>query len=89
MARWIANIKRALGTQDEQPHIANQHALPAKTPYPDVPRTHPAFHAVSRLKQLGVIKGFSDGHFRGHQPMTRYEFATVLNNLRLARILPG
>ncbi|MFZ5650416.1 MAG: glucosaminidase domain-containing protein [Bacillota bacterium] len=50
-------------------------------PFPDVPSVHWAARAVAALKNAGVIRGGSDGLFRGDSPATRYEVAVMLYNL--------
>lgn len=50
-------------------------------PFPDVPSVHWAAGAVTALKNAGVIRGGSDGLFRGDSPATRYEVAVMVYNL--------
>jgi S-layer homology domain/Pentapeptide repeats (8 copies) len=46
----------------------------------DVQPTDWAFQALQSLvERYGVIAGYPDGTFRGDRPLTRYEFAAVLN----------
>ncbi len=43
--------------------------------FPDVPVDNWAYDAIKKLTAVGIIQGYSDGTFRGDQPLTRYEFA--------------
>jgi hypothetical protein len=47
----------------------------------DVPKDHWAFSAVDNLFRAGILKGYPDGNFRGSRPATRFEMASMLNNL--------
>lgn len=41
-----------------------------------------AYEAVrSLVERYGVLSGYPDGTFRGNRPISRYEFAAVLNNV--------
>jgi hypothetical protein len=44
----------------------------------DVPMNSWAYDAVSQLSSQGVISGYPDGTFKGNQPMTRYEMASIV-----------
>ncbi|HSI73896.1 MAG TPA: S-layer homology domain-containing protein [Fimbriimonas sp.] len=46
---------------------------------PDVPANHWAAKAVTDLYQLGILRGYPDGLFRGARPATRYEMAQAIN----------
>ncbi|PIE55038.1 MAG: S-layer protein [Dethiosulfovibrio peptidovorans] len=50
----------------------------AANPFMDVPMNCWAYDAVGQLAARGVISGFPDGTFKGNQPMTRYEMASVV-----------
>ncbi|MCL4517109.1 MAG: S-layer homology domain-containing protein [Firmicutes bacterium] len=43
--------------------------------FPDVPVDNWAYDAIKKLAAVGIVQGYSDGTFRGDQPLTRYEFA--------------
>lgn len=45
----------------------------------DVPIDHWASEGIQTLVEKGIIIGYPDGTFRGHQPLTRYEMATALD----------
>jgi len=45
----------------------------------DVAVDHWAYEGVRILAEKGIIIGYPDGTFRGHQPLTRYEMATALD----------
>jgi len=47
----------------------------------DVPEGHWAADAVQRLVDMGLIEGYPDGTFGGNRPMTRYEYAMVVDRL--------
>ena len=50
----------------------------AANPFSDVPADHWAYDAVSQLAADGVIEGYGDTTFRGHQSITRYEMAQMV-----------
>ncbi|EHM09813.1 putative S-layer protein [Thermanaerovibrio velox DSM 12556] len=50
----------------------------AANPFMDVPMNHWAYDAVSQLASKGVISGYPDGSFKGGQPATRYEMASIV-----------
>jgi len=50
----------------------------ASNPFMDVPMNHWSYDAVSQLAANGVVVGYPDGLYRGNQPTTRYEMATVI-----------
>jgi hypothetical protein len=47
----------------------------------DVPEGHWAADAVQLLVDEGLIVGYPDGTFRGEKPMTRYEYAMVVQRM--------
>ncbi|WP_088890461.1 S-layer homology domain-containing protein [Leptolyngbya ohadii] len=51
-----------------------------ETPFSDVPSTYWAAPFIAALSQRGDISGFNDGTFRPDQPVTRAEFATLIQN---------
>ncbi|GHV27531.1 S-layer protein [Synergistales bacterium] len=53
-------------------------AFAATNPFMDVPANHWAYDAVSQLASRGVISGYPDGSYKGAQPATRYEMASVV-----------
>lgn len=50
----------------------------ANSSFSDVPSTHWAYAAVTKLAQAGLIEGYSDNTFRGGNNLNRYEFAVVV-----------
>ncbi len=46
--------------------------------FPDMPRTHKNYTAVSDLVELGVIAGYDDGFFRPEREITRTEFCALM-----------
>ncbi|MDR3331706.1 MAG: S-layer homology domain-containing protein [Synergistaceae bacterium] len=53
-------------------------AFAATNPFMDVPASHWAFDAVAQLAARGVISGYPEGSFKGSQPSTRYELASIV-----------
>lgn len=47
-------------------------------PFADLPPGHWARDAVVQLSAEGVLSGYPDGSFKGNQPVTRYEMASIL-----------
>lgn len=47
-------------------------------PFPDVPSDHWAYNAVIEISGEGIIKGYSDGDFKGDRNLTRYEAALMM-----------
>jgi len=45
----------------------------------DVPQTHWAAESVKKMTELGIMKGYPDGTFKGDAPVTRYELAVTLD----------
>lgn len=50
----------------------------AANPFMDVPAGHWAYDAVAQLAARGVVSGYPDGAFKGPQPATRYEVASMV-----------
>jgi len=53
-------------------------AVAATNPFMDVPLHHWAYDAVAQLSAQGIVSGFPDGTYRGGQPVTRYEMASLI-----------
>jgi hypothetical protein len=53
-------------------------AFAVTNPFMDVPLGHWAYDAVAQLAARGIISGFPDGMYRGGQPTTRFEMASVI-----------
>ena len=53
-------------------------AIAAMNPFMDVPASHWAYDAVAQLASRGVISGYPDGTYKGPQPATRYEIASII-----------
>lgn len=53
-------------------------ALAASSPFADLPAGHWAYDAVAQLAADGIVSGYPDGMFKGAQPATRYEVASVV-----------
>lgn len=60
------------------PAPAESPAPPAATGFSDVPSTYWAAPFVAALSQRGIIEGFENGTFQPDKPVTRAEFATML-----------
>ena len=55
---------------------------PSVSKLKDVAPSDWAYTALLRLiERYGIITGYPDGTFRGNRPLTRYEFATALNEV--------
>ncbi|MBO5141569.1 MAG: S-layer homology domain-containing protein [Clostridia bacterium] len=48
--------------------------------YSDVPNTHWAYEAVTKMSDRGIINGYPDGTFKPEKLVTRAEFAKLLVN---------
>jgi hypothetical protein len=53
-------------------------AFAATNPFMDVPASHWAYDAVAQLASRGIISGYPTGDYKGAQPTTRYEMASVI-----------
>ncbi|HEX5323536.1 MAG TPA: porin, partial [Capsulimonadaceae bacterium] len=49
--------------------------------FPDTPKNHWAYQAVTDLANKGYVKGYPNGKFFGGRVLTRYEFATVIDRM--------
>ncbi|MGB7484687.1 MAG: S-layer homology domain-containing protein, partial [Phormidesmis sp.] len=52
---------------------------PIDIEFSDIPADYWANPYLLGLSELGIISGFPDGTFRPSQPVTRAEFAAILN----------
>lgn len=52
--------------------------LHAQVRFPDVPSDHWAYEAITKLVEMGVVKGFPDGKFYPNNTVTRAQFATMV-----------
>ncbi|MCL2768436.1 MAG: S-layer homology domain-containing protein, partial [Synergistaceae bacterium] len=50
----------------------------ATNPFMDVPMNSWAYDAVAQLASKGILSGYPDGLYKGRQPMTRYEAASMV-----------
>ncbi|MDO5562242.1 MAG: S-layer homology domain-containing protein [Synergistaceae bacterium] len=50
----------------------------AANPFADIPAGHWTYDAVAQLAAHGIVSGYPDGAFKGKQPATRYEVASVV-----------
>ncbi len=46
--------------------------------FPDMPRSHKNYAAVTELVDMGVIAGYDDGYFRPEREITRTEFCALM-----------
>ena len=53
-------------------------AFAATNPFMDVPQGHWSYDAVGLLASRGIVSGYPDGAFKGAQPATRYEMASIV-----------
>ncbi|MBD2460788.1 S-layer homology domain-containing protein [Oscillatoria sp. FACHB-1407] len=49
--------------------------------FPDVPRDYWAYPFITELSRRGILTGTEDGTFRPEQPITRAEYAALLQNM--------
>lgn len=54
------------------------YTAPAKSPFKDVPTTHPFYKEISWLASQGITTGWSDGTFRPNENITREAMAAFL-----------
>lgn len=80
--KWLTVIPLALMTVTAvgaPPALTGTvYASPADS-FSDVPTNHWAYDAVNKLAAAGLIDGYGDKSFRGDRPMSRYEFALIVN----------
>lgn len=50
----------------------------AANPFIDVPAGHWSYEAIETLASRGVALGYQDGSYKGAQPATRYEIASIV-----------
>lgn len=60
------------------PSAAESPTPPANTGFSDVPSAYWAAPFVAALSQRGIIEGFENGTFQPDKPVTRAEFATMI-----------
>jgi hypothetical protein len=53
-------------------------AFAGTNPFMDVPVNHWSYDAIAQLASSGILSGYPDGTYKGKQPATRYEMASVL-----------
>lgn len=60
--------------------ILNCHApaFAAANPFLDVPQGHWAYDAVDLLASRGIVSGYPDSAWKGAQPATRYQMASII-----------
>lgn len=56
-------------------------AFASVNPFVDVPVGNWAYDAVDQLAARGIVTGYEDGTFKGNQPASRYEMASVVARL--------
>jgi hypothetical protein len=60
------------------PYIQGLACLAAVATFPDVPTTHPFFHYVETIYQLGITGGCAGGNYCPTNPVTRAQMAVFL-----------
>ena len=60
------------------PYIQGRTCLTAVATFPDVPTTHPFFHYVETIFQLGITGGCAGGNYCPTNPVTRAQMAVFL-----------
>jgi hypothetical protein len=53
-------------------------AFAAVDPFMDMPASHWAYDAMAQLAAHGLVSGYPGGSFKGAQPATRYEIASII-----------
>lgn len=71
-------VLMGMGTSMVAPLVATAPAM-AQSAFPDVPSNYWASNFINALVSTGVISGFPDGTFRPEQPVTRAQFAAMIN----------
>ena len=88
MAHEIVELKGHIAKQDEQiakltalvnKLVGPENAISDPSMFPDVPENHWAYEYIADLQRRGALQGYPDGRFKGDEPMTRYEFAAMLD----------
>lgn len=72
MKKFIAVLAAAAAVVFSVPAFADGN------PFMDVPLGHWSYDAVRLLASRGVVSGYPDGAFKGGQPATRYEMASIV-----------
>ncbi|OUO90804.1 S-layer homology domain-containing protein [Cloacibacillus sp. An23] len=72
MRKFLAVLAMAAMTAFAAPAFA------AVNPFMDVPQGHWSYDAVGLLASRGIVSGYPDGAFKGGQPATRYEMASIV-----------
>ncbi|MBR2069087.1 MAG: S-layer homology domain-containing protein [Candidatus Gastranaerophilales bacterium] len=60
------------------PALANYELEQGPSSYPDLPKNHWAYEAVTFLTDKKVVVGYPDGYYRPDQKVTRGEFSTMV-----------
>jgi Metallo-peptidase family M12/S-layer homology domain len=60
------------------PYIQGRTCMTAVASFPDVPTTHPLFHYVETIFQLGITGGCAGGNYCPNNPVTRAQMAVFL-----------
>ena len=87
---WLAGLGLALALLPGTAHAQG------RGPFADVPNTHWAYEAVSKLANYGIFTGYPDETFGGSRAITRYETAIGLQRvlaeverLTSSKVTPG
>jgi hypothetical protein len=73
-----SSSQKSASSSSDALHGAASSSSRAPVYFSDVPRTHPAFSAITSLYIRGVIGGYSDGTFRPRNSINRAEFLKIL-----------
>ncbi|BAU63653.1 hypothetical protein STA3757_10190 [Stanieria sp. NIES-3757] len=77
----LLNVTPATASSIRKVQDYSSSQIPSVSQLSDVNPNDWAFEALrSLVERYGCIAGFSDGSYRGHQTLTRNEFAVALNN---------
>ena len=59
--------------------LAASTSFAATTSFPDVPNSNPYHTAITNLAANGIIGGYTNGHFGPNDPVTREQFAKMID----------
>ena len=75
----LAPLNASVSAQAPTPTPAPVITPALRTSFRDVPADYWAYEYISGLARFGVISGFPDGTFKPNEPVTRAQFAAILN----------
>ncbi|MGC1306565.1 MAG: S-layer homology domain-containing protein [Phormidesmis sp.] len=75
----LAPLSASVSAQTPVPNLAPVPTPAPRTSFRDVPANYWAYEYISGLARFSVISGFPDGTFKPNEPVTRAQFAAILN----------